>query len=65
MSEKLYLVGYTCPGDQFVSMAKFGDISNALIFAEAYFEKCDKEPNMSLTIMRVDKERVIERARNT
>jgi len=65
MREKLYLVGYTCPGDQFKSIAKFDDISNALIFAEVHFEKYDKEPNMSLTIMRVDKERVVERARDT
>lgn len=65
MGEKLYLVGHTCSGDQFVCEAKFGELSNALIFAEAYFEKYDKEPNMSLTIMRVDKERVIEHARDT
>ena len=58
--EKLYLVGYTTLGDNFVSMAKFQDISNAFLFIEAYFEKCYQEPNMSLTILRVNKDRVVE-----
>lgn len=65
MDEKIYLVGYTRPGDKFISIAKFGDISNAVIFTEAYFEKFYAEENLSLTIMRVERDEVIEHARDT
>lgn len=63
--ETLYLVGYTRSVDHFVSMARFNDISEALAFLKAQFEKYYAEPNMSLTIMRVDKKRVVENAGNT
>lgn len=55
-----YLVGDTLPGDKFVSIAHFKDLEDAFIFIKAYMDKYHLEPNLHLTIMRVDRSKVVE-----